>query len=117
MTPPHFNLCSAQTNLLPALLLPSQIFPFFTYIPSSGLFGDGLSRVLFFSRIGADVVGRFAPRVKALVTRSPVVLLSLSLLKVGKGDGSRGRRKGVGHPLVIGAAVSGIRQGKTATSR
>ena len=55
-----------------------QIFPFFTYIPSSGLFGDNLSRVLFFTRIGADTIGRFTPRARALATKSPNVLLTLA---------------------------------------
>ncbi|GAX74520.1 hypothetical protein CEUSTIGMA_g1969.t1 [Chlamydomonas eustigma] len=58
------------------------IFPFFTYIPSSGLLGDQLARILFFTRLGADTVGRFAPRLKALVTKSPTVLLSMSATMV-----------------------------------
>eukprot|EP00195_Chlamydomonas_chlamydogama_P000047 CAMPEP_0202923636 /NCGR_PEP_ID=MMETSP1392-20130828/78554_1 /ASSEMBLY_ACC=CAM_ASM_000868 /TAXON_ID=225041 /ORGANISM="Chlamydomonas chlamydogama, Strain SAG 11-48b" /LENGTH=560 /DNA_ID=CAMNT_0049617329 /DNA_START=341 /DNA_END=2023 /DNA_ORIENTATION=+ len=58
------------------------IFPFFTYIPSSGVLGDGLPRVLFFTRIGADILGRFSPRIKSLMVRSPPVLLSLALGKL-----------------------------------
>ena len=62
--------------------LCSQIFPFFTYIPSGGLFDDSLPRVLFFSRIGADTIGRFVPRSKAFVTKSPSLLLALAIAKV-----------------------------------
>lgn len=57
------------------------IFPFFTYIPSSGYLGDTLPRVLFFTRIGADTLGRFAPRIKSLVTHSPNTLSVLSVVE------------------------------------
>ena len=38
------------------------LFPFFTYLPSSGRFGAELPKVLFFVRIFADIVGRVLPR-------------------------------------------------------
>ncbi|KAG1671541.1 hypothetical protein FOA52_011263 [Chlamydomonas sp. UWO 241] len=58
------------------------VFPFFTYVPSSGIFGDHLARTLFFTRIGCDICGRFSPRMKSLVTRSPRVLAMISALQV-----------------------------------
>eukprot|EP00798_Chlamydomonas_sp_ICE-L_P016004 gene16004-22142_t len=54
------------------------VFPFFTYVPSSGLLGAALPRVLFFSRVGSDMVGRFLPRRKAFLVRSPNVLVMLA---------------------------------------
>jgi hypothetical protein len=40
------------------------------------------AQVLFFSRIFADIVGRFMPRRKALLVRSPAVLAALAGVKV-----------------------------------
>lgn len=58
------------------------LFPLFTYIrPSAKGVGDGLPRVLFFTRIGADVIGRFSPRIKSLVPTSPSLLLSITLVQ------------------------------------
>lgn len=46
------------------------------------MLGDVLPRVLFFTRIGADLVGRFAPRVKSLLTHSPNTLFALAISQV-----------------------------------
>ena len=64
------------------LFLCLQVFPFFTYIPSGGFLGAGLARALFFIRIGSDIIGRFAPRFKSIVTRSQGVLFSLAMCQV-----------------------------------
>mmetsp|Transcript_15218 Transcript_15218/g.40145 ORF Transcript_15218/g.40145 Transcript_15218/m.40145 type:complete len:706 (+) Transcript_15218:67-2184(+) len=59
------------------------VFPFFTYVPTSGKLGKELPQVMFFGRIFADIVGRFAPRRKALMVRAPMALLTLGGIKVG----------------------------------
>lgn len=61
------------------------IFPFFTYIPTSGLLGDLLPKTLFFVRIFADVVGRFLPRLKPLVITEPSLVLALAVAKFACG--------------------------------
>eukprot|EP00884_Botryococcus_braunii_P018331 jgi/Botrbrau1/5181/Bobra.0172s0051.1 len=53
------------------------VFPFFTYIQSTGLCGPLLPKVLFFVRLFCDVGGRMLPRYKPLATRSPYILLCL----------------------------------------
>ncbi|MEW5319436.1 MAG: hypothetical protein WDW38_010588 [Sanguina aurantia] len=58
------------------------VFPFFTYIPSSGLLGESLPRVLFFVRIFADLLGRFLPRKKLFMTSSPSLILTLAVVEV-----------------------------------
>jgi len=58
------------------------VFPFFTYVPTSGLLGDALPQVLFFARIFADIIGRFAPRRKSLLVHSPGALLTMAAAKV-----------------------------------
>ncbi|BDA46393.1 hypothetical protein COCOBI_08-4860 [Coccomyxa sp. Obi] len=55
-------------------------FPFFTYVPSGGTFGQDLAKVLFFSRLAADVCGRTLPRLKRLAVRSRYVLFSFGLI-------------------------------------
>ncbi|KAK9906401.1 hypothetical protein WJX75_001248 [Coccomyxa subellipsoidea] len=55
-------------------------FPFFTYVPSGGTFGQDLPKVLFFSRLAADVCGRTLPRVKRLAIKSCYVLFSFGLI-------------------------------------
>eukprot|EP00983_Pelagomonas_calceolata_P120666 1160727-Pelagomonas_calceolata.AAC.23 len=85
------------------------VFPFFTYVPTSGKLGKELPqvresttkhasrlnrnrkgcsnhaeerrKVMFFGRIFADIVGRFAPRRKALMVRAPMALLTLGGIK------------------------------------
>ncbi|KDD71710.1 hypothetical protein H632_c4523p0, partial [Helicosporidium sp. ATCC 50920] len=47
------------------------LFPFFTYVPSSGLLGDAFPRALFFARIFGDVLGRVLPRLRALHCLDP----------------------------------------------
>ncbi|GFH13152.1 uncharacterized protein HaLaN_08983, partial [Haematococcus lacustris] len=63
------------------------IFPFFTFVKSSGWLGASLPQVLFFTRIFADLAGRFAPRCKALLVHSPALLLTMALTKVAIGVG------------------------------
>ena len=38
--------------------------------------------MLFFTRIGADTLGRFTPRIKTMVTHSPSTLLTLATAEV-----------------------------------
>lgn len=69
-----------------ALFLSSTIaltvFPFFTYVPSSGWLGDSLPKVLFFSRIFADILGRFLPRLRPLAAEAPATVLAAALAKL-----------------------------------
>jgi hypothetical protein len=60
------------------------LFPFFTYLPSSGLLGESLPKVLFFGRIFADLAGRTLPRLPALRPASiwPVLALAAGHLAV-----------------------------------
>lgn len=58
------------------------LFPFFTYVPSSGYLGENLPKVLFFSRIFADVFGRVLPRVYMLSPTSIWPILVVALLKI-----------------------------------
>lgn len=58
------------------------VFPFFTYLPSSGMLGERLPQWLFYSRIMADILGRLLPRRRALLITSPAVLLSAALALV-----------------------------------
>lgn len=58
------------------------LFPFFTYVPSSGYLGDSFPKVLFFSRIFADVFGRILPRVRVLSPTSIWPILVVALVKV-----------------------------------
>ncbi len=82
----------------------SHLFAFCSYVKSSGLLGDELPKVcrlckgawqgawhepalaclqvLFYGRIFADIVGRFAPRRKELLVRDPTTLLSMAVFKV-----------------------------------
>ncbi|KAK9842795.1 hypothetical protein WJX74_002523 [Apatococcus lobatus] len=55
------------------------IFPFFTYIESSGLIGEQLPKVLFFVRLFADITGRMLPRIQRLAIESTIGLLTLAL--------------------------------------
>jgi hypothetical protein len=57
------------------------LFPFFTYIPTSGLLGESLPKVVFFVRIFADVLGRFLPRLSFLTAHSPLTPLLVSCFK------------------------------------
>ncbi|GBF88674.1 MFS general substrate transporter [Raphidocelis subcapitata] len=61
--------------LLSSTLL-NCVFPFFTYLPSSGLLGETLPQWLFYGRIMADIVGRLLPRRRALMVTSPPALLA-----------------------------------------
>eukprot|EP00879_Flechtneria_rotunda_P012598 GHRR01013155.1.p1 GENE.GHRR01013155.1~~GHRR01013155.1.p1 ORF type:complete len:404 (+),score=171.24 GHRR01013155.1:43-1212(+) len=54
------------------------IFPFFTYVESSGVFGEYLPEVLFYSRMLADIVGRMLPRKKALAITSPPAIMAMA---------------------------------------
>ncbi|EFN58589.1 hypothetical protein CHLNCDRAFT_140764 [Chlorella variabilis] len=71
---------------LAALSLSSTIalilFPLFTYVPTSGLLGETLPKVIFFVRIFADVLGRFLPRLGLLASRSPYTPLAVASLKL-----------------------------------
>lgn len=49
------------------------IFPFFTFVNSSGLFGSSLPKVLFFTRIFAELVGRLLPRCVCFAPTSTLV--------------------------------------------
>jgi hypothetical protein len=57
----------------------SLLFPFFTFVQSSGLVGMMLPKALFWARVLADVSGRVALRF--IPPPSPPLLLSLALLK------------------------------------
>ncbi|KAI7843994.1 hypothetical protein COHA_002532 [Chlorella ohadii] len=57
------------------------LFPFFTYVPTSGLLGESLPKVIFFVRIFADVLGRFLPRLSFLTAHSPLTPLLVSAIK------------------------------------
>ncbi|KAL4457583.1 hypothetical protein ABPG75_012448 [Micractinium tetrahymenae] len=71
---------------LAALSLSSTIaltlFPFFTYVPTSGLLGETLPKALFFVRIFADVLGRFLPRLSLLAAESPLTPLAAASAKL-----------------------------------
>lgn len=71
---------------LAALTLSSTIslivFPLFTYVPTSGLLGESLPKVIFFVRIFADVLGRFLPRLRAFNPSSPYTPLLVSCVKL-----------------------------------
>ena len=58
------------------------LFPFFTYLPSSGRFGDELPAVLFFVRIFCDIIGKMLPRVSYFkpTTIWPVVAVAVAKL-------------------------------------
>jgi hypothetical protein len=58
------------------------IFPFFTFVPSSGLLGPSLATVLFWVRIFADILGRVLPRASAFLPSSPGVLLIVAFAKL-----------------------------------
>lgn len=58
------------------------VFPFFTYVPTSGLMGDSLPKVLFFTRIFSDMTGRMLPRIKVCILRKKKVLLAMALATV-----------------------------------
>lgn len=58
------------------------LFPFFTYMPSSGLLGDELPKVLFFGRIFADLLGRMMPRWGPLYPASIWPVLTVAACKV-----------------------------------
>ncbi|KAL4440645.1 hypothetical protein ABPG77_000354 [Micractinium sp. CCAP 211/92] len=58
------------------------LFPFFTYVPTSGLLGESLPQVLFFARIFADVLGRFLPRLSLLAAESPLTPLAAAGAKL-----------------------------------
>mmetsp|Transcript_22046 Transcript_22046/g.48132 ORF Transcript_22046/g.48132 Transcript_22046/m.48132 type:complete len:479 (+) Transcript_22046:161-1597(+) len=55
------------------------IFPFFTYMRSTGLFGDRLAQVLFYVRLISDILGRVVP--KRLQATSIRGLMFWALLK------------------------------------
>ncbi|KAF8061140.1 hypothetical protein HT031_004601 [Scenedesmus sp. PABB004] len=63
---------------LVASTLLNAVFPFFTYVESSGLLGEFLPQVLFYTRMLADIAGRLLPRRKALALSSPGALLGLA---------------------------------------
>ncbi|KAI8473156.1 MAG: hypothetical protein J3K34DRAFT_457449 [Monoraphidium minutum] len=71
-------------GLLSSTLL-NCVFPFFTYLPSSGMLGEQLPQCLFYSRIMAEITGRLLPRRRALMVASPGALLcaALALLPIG----------------------------------
>jgi len=76
------GLCRLIWPIMMALFLAGVIlclvFPFFTYVPSSGMLGDQLPKVLFFVRLFADMTGRTLPRKKALALTSQRLLFGLS---------------------------------------
>eukprot|EP00884_Botryococcus_braunii_P012171 jgi/Botrbrau1/20955/Bobra.0135s0074.2 len=57
------------------------VFPFFTYVRSSGWLGNMLMQALFAARLVGDVAGRFLPSCRPFATRSG--LLCFALLKTG----------------------------------
>lgn len=74
--------------MLAALLagtLQNWVFPFFTYVPSSGMFGEVLPQVLFYTRMMADITGRMLPRRKSLAITQPSSLFGCALLLMGLG--------------------------------
>ncbi|GLC47580.1 hypothetical protein PLESTB_000003400 [Pleodorina starrii] len=54
------------------------VFPFFTYVHTSGWLGDSLPQVLFYARLFTDLVGRLLPRRRSLQLRSGTAILSLA---------------------------------------
>ncbi|KXZ43097.1 hypothetical protein GPECTOR_102g50 [Gonium pectorale] len=54
------------------------VFPFFTYVPTSGWLGDSLPQALFYSRLFTDLAGRLLPRRRALQLRSGGAVLVLA---------------------------------------
>jgi hypothetical protein len=61
------------------------VFPFFTYLPSSGLLGERLPQWLFYCRILADIVGRLLPRRRALMVTAPGLLVGAAVGMVAVG--------------------------------
>ncbi|KAA6418939.1 MAG: hypothetical protein FRX49_11043 [Trebouxia sp. A1-2] len=59
-----------------------MVFPFFTYVPSSGWLNDLLPKVLFFSTIIANLVGRTLPKWKMFAIKSPTFLMYLGFVKL-----------------------------------
>jgi hypothetical protein len=84
-------LRAAISDIWPALIavglqggIALTLFPFFTYLPSSGRFNDSLPKVLFFVRIFSDIIGRILPRsnfFKPLSIR-PVMVIALIKLAI-----------------------------------
>lgn len=56
-----------------------MVFPFFTYVTSTGLWADQLPQVLFYIRLCGDILGRLVPG--SLQTRNVRVLLTWALVK------------------------------------
>ncbi|KAF6259792.1 hypothetical protein COO60DRAFT_1700650 [Scenedesmus sp. NREL 46B-D3] len=74
-----FGYCwSTVLAALVSSTLLNCIFPFFTYVESSGMLGEFLPQVLFYTRMLSDILGRLLPRRKALAITSPAALLALS---------------------------------------
>ncbi|WIA44094.1 hypothetical protein OEZ86_010446 [Tetradesmus obliquus] len=74
-----FKYCwSTVLAALVSSTLLNCIFPFFTYVESSGMLGEFLPQVLFYTRMLSDILGRLLPRKKALAITSPAALLALS---------------------------------------
>ncbi|KAG2485421.1 hypothetical protein HYH03_015803 [Edaphochlamys debaryana] len=61
------------------------VFPFFTYVPTSGWLGDSLPQFLFYGRLFFDLGGRMLPRVRAAQVRSGGAVLALSAACTGLG--------------------------------
>ncbi|KAK9828283.1 hypothetical protein WJX74_007233 [Apatococcus lobatus] len=57
------------------------VFPFFTFVPTSGWLGSMLPQVLFAARTIADIVGRLIPRTDCISTRWGMV--AAGLVKTG----------------------------------
>ncbi|GIM01280.1 hypothetical protein Vretimale_6080 [Volvox reticuliferus] len=61
------------------------VFPFFTYVPTSGWLGDSLPQVLFYARLFTDLAGRLLPRRRALQLRSGTAILILAAISTAAG--------------------------------
>ncbi|KAK9865209.1 hypothetical protein WJX84_011196 [Apatococcus fuscideae] len=73
------RLWPVMTAIFLAGTFPILIFPFFTYIESSGLIGESLPKVIFFVRLFADITGRMLPRMQRLAIESTFGLMALAL--------------------------------------
>jgi hypothetical protein len=83
-------LKSTISDVWPALLavglqggIALTLFPFFTYLPSSGWIGvESLPKVLFFVRIFSDILGRILPRSRFFKPETIRPVMVIALLKL-----------------------------------
>ncbi|KAL3137216.1 hypothetical protein ABBQ32_006768 [Trebouxia sp. C0010 RCD-2024] len=76
------DIWPVMTSLFLSGVVGIMVFPFFTYVPSSGWLNDLLPKVLFFSTILANLVGRTLPKWKAFAITTPTLLMYLSFFKL-----------------------------------